>query len=115
MNIKPVPAKAAKLSRLNAVGLDLVVEGLAADAEALGGFEFVAAGFLEHLNDGVALDAFQQGEAGIAAHVAGGGTDGKVRRLDHLALAEHDRALHLDLQLADVAGPVEGAQTLARF
>ena len=30
---------------LDAVGLDLVVKGLAADAQALGGFEFVAAGF----------------------------------------------------------------------
>ena len=52
---------------LNPVGLDLVVEGLPPDAEAFGGFELVAAGFLEHLDDRVALDPFQQGEVGVAA------------------------------------------------
>ena len=63
-------------SDLNPVGLDLVVERLAPDAEALGGFEFVAAGFLEHLHDRVALHAFQQGEiriqrlVGFHLHVA---------------------------------------------
>jgi hypothetical protein len=31
---------------LDTVGLDFVVKGLAADAQAFGGFEFVAAGFL---------------------------------------------------------------------
>ena len=49
-----------RLLNLNPVCLDFVVEGLAADAEAFGGFELVAAGFLEHLDDGVALDAYDQ-------------------------------------------------------
>ena len=55
----------AKTSNLNPVSLDLIVQGLAANAEAFGGFEFVASGFFEHLDDGVALDAFQQREIRI--------------------------------------------------
>ena len=65
----------------NPVGLDFVVERLAADAEAFGGFQLVAAGFLEHLYDGVAFDAFEQGEAGVTAAFAGfdpGTGDGKI-------------------------------------
>src|SRR3954471_10161125 len=41
--------------RLDAVRLDLVVERLSSDAEALGGFELVTAGFFQHLNNGIAL------------------------------------------------------------
>src|SRR5690349_11815636 len=52
-------------SDVNAVSLDLVVKRLAADAQAFGGFEFVAAGFLQHLDNGVAFDAFEKGEVGV--------------------------------------------------
>jgi len=54
-----------QMSDFNPVGLDFVVERLAADAEAFGGFEFVAVGFLEHRDDGVAFNAFQEGEVGV--------------------------------------------------
>ena len=42
------------------VGLDLVVQSLTANAKSFGGLEFIAAGFLKHLNDGVALNAFEE-------------------------------------------------------
>src|SRR5260221_10662233 len=104
MNIKPVPAKAAKLSRLNAVGLDLVVERLASDAEAFGGFEFVAAGFLEHLDDGVAFHSFEQSEAGVIALFGlsspDRGGDRQIRRVHFLGFAQQYGALDFVLQLA---------------
>ena len=59
------------VSRLNPVRLDLVVKRLAADAEAFGGFQLVAAGFLEHLDNRVALDSLQQREVGILRLITG--------------------------------------------
>ena len=50
---------------LNAVGLDLVVEGLTTDAEALGSFKLVTTCVLEHLDDGIAFDALKQSEVCI--------------------------------------------------
>jgi len=94
-------------SGFDAVGLDLVVERLTADAEAFGGLQFVAAGFLEHLDDGIALDALEQGEAGVASAFTGGGGDGQISTIHNLAFAQEHRALHFVLQLADVARPVE--------
>jgi len=52
-------------SDLNAVGLDLVVKSLPADAEALGGFQFVPACFLQHLHDGIPLHTFKEGKIRI--------------------------------------------------
>ncbi len=49
-------------SHLNAVCLDLVVQRLTADAEPLGGIELIAAGFVKHLNNGLALHSLEQGE-----------------------------------------------------
>lgn len=57
---------------LDPVGLDLVIEGLAADAEALCGFELVAGRLLEHLDNCVSLDALEQGEVGVAGFLSGG-------------------------------------------
>src|ERR1700728_219195 len=100
-------------SRLNPVSLDLVVKRLAADAEAFGRFQFVAVGFLEHLDEGIAFDTFKQRESGIGSFsrdeldVA----DGKVGDIDFRAFGQEDGALDFVLQLADVAGPFKTGQT----
>src|SRR6266704_1741287 len=51
--------------RLDAVRFDLIVESLSSDSEALGGFELVTARLFQHLNNGIALDSFQESEIGI--------------------------------------------------
>src|SRR5665213_680720 len=110
MSVESKPPR--KTSSLNAVGFDLVVERLSADAEAFGGFEFVAVRFLEHLDDGVALDAFEQCEGGVVSlgrnelDVA----DGKIGDVDFRAFGEQHGALDLVLQLADVAGPFKARE-----
>src|SRR5438093_474094 len=48
--------------RGDGVGFDLVVEGLATDAEAAGGLKFVAVGLAENFDDLVALHRFHQGQ-----------------------------------------------------
>src|SRR5712672_626871 len=100
--------------RLNfdAVCLNLVVQSLTADAEAFGGFEFVAAGFLEHLNDGVAFNALEEGEISVLGFVADGArfADGKIGGVDFFAFGEKDRALDFVLKLTNVAGPIEGSE-----
>jgi hypothetical protein len=58
-------------SSFNAVGFNFVIEGLASDTEPLGGFEFVAASFLQHVHDRIALDTFQQGEIGVLRLITG--------------------------------------------
>src|SRR5438045_2878788 len=50
---------------LNAVGLNLVVQRLAADAEAFSSFEFVAASLLQHLYYRISLDALKQRKISI--------------------------------------------------
>jgi hypothetical protein len=99
---------------LDAVGFDFVVEGLAADAEAFGGFEFVAAGFFEHLDDGVAFDAFEEGEVGVLRFITDGAGfgDGEVDGIDFVSFAQQDCALNFVLQLADVTGPVEAGESI---
>src|SRR5208337_4445654 len=78
----------APASSFDAVGLDLVVKRLPADAETFGGLQLVPAGFLEHLDNGVALDALQQREAGVAAGLARGGGDGQVGAVHDFFLAK---------------------------
>src|SRR5579863_113600 len=51
-------------SRLDLVDFYFVVQGLAADAEAFGGFELVAAGIFEHLENGISLHCFHQSKIG---------------------------------------------------
>ena len=100
----------------NPVGLDFVVEGLAADAEAFGGFELVPAGFLERLDDGVAFHAFEQGETRVGAvgRADFGVGDGKIGDVHFVAFVQEDGALDFILQLADVARPVKGGEPLNR-
>src|SRR5580693_5960201 len=50
---------------LDAVGLELVVERLASDAEAFGRFELVTGGGFERLDNDVALDTFEQRVVGV--------------------------------------------------
>ena len=100
-------------SSLDAVSLDLVVERLAADAEAFGGFEFVAVGFLEHLDDGVAFHAFEQGEARVVFLARNALDVGVMDRSDDvhfIAFAQQHGALDFVLQLAHVARPVEAGE-----
>src|SRR6266404_509567 len=106
----------AVFSNFNPVRLDLVVEGLAADAEAFGGFQFVAAGFLEHLDDGIALDAFQEREVRVLRLVTAASSfgDGEIGGVHFIAFRQEDGALNLILQLADVARPIERGQPLDR-
>ena len=94
--------------RLNPVNFNFIIKGLPANPQALGRFKFVSVGILEHLDDGVALHGFHEGQILIflVAHDRG---DGEVPRIDHIALAHQHRALDLVLQLAHIAGPVEGS------
>ena len=94
------------------VGFDLVVEGLAADAEALGGFQLVAAGFLERLDDGVAFHTFEQGETRVGAFRGSAFDvgDGKHGHIDFVALVQEHGALDFVLQLSDVARPLKPGQ-----
>ena len=103
-------------SNLDAVGLDFVVEGLAADAEAFGGFELVPAGFLEGLDDGVAFNPFQQGETRVVAFVrsAFGVGDGKISHVHFVAFVQEDGTLDFILQLSNVARPVKCGEPLNR-
>ena len=100
----------------NPVGLDLVVEGLAADAEALGGFELVPAGFLEGLDDGVAFHAFEQGETrvGAVSRANLGVGDGKIGNVHFVAFVQENGTLDFILQLANVARSVKGGDPLNR-
>src|SRR6185503_18378325 len=112
----PNPLDPHPASRRNLVALDLVVERLAADAQAASGLLLVAAGFLQYLDDLVTLHGLHEGEILLAA--LGRGlelADGKVRGLDDLAFAHEDRALNFVLQLTDVAGPVVFAKALCGF
>src|SRR5437867_1876846 len=97
---------------LDTVSLDLVVKSLAADAEALGGFEFVAAGFFQHLDDRVAFDAFEQREIRILRliGVGPGFCYRKIRGIDFLAFGEKNGALNLVLQLPDISRPIESGE-----
>src|SRR6266567_5850582 len=64
--------------RGDGVGFDFVVEGLAANAEALGGFQLVAVGFLEDFDDLVAFHRFHQGEVFVLLRRGGGVADREV-------------------------------------
>src|ERR1043166_8003578 len=100
------PAPSYDLRR-DGVGLDFVVEGLAADAEAFGRFQLVAAGFLENLHEKIALHRFHQSEvaiSGVAADLGVG--DGEVIDVHHFAFAHEHGALDLVLQLTHVARPI---------
>ena len=104
------------VSHIDPVSLDLVVKRLAADAEAFRRFEFVSAGFLEHLDDGVAFDTLQNGEIGVRrlfVRAARFG-DGKIAGIDFIPLAKEHSPLDLILQLTDVSGPIEGGQAFDR-
>src|SRR2546427_6102217 len=100
-------------SRLNPVRLDLVVEGLAANAEAFGGLQLVTAGFLEHLEDGIAFHRLHQGEVRVVLlRFDPRRAQGQIRRVHLFAFAHEDRALHFVLQLPNVARPILSAQQL---
>ena len=112
-----MPRPQTRELRFNPVSLDLVVERLATDPEALGGLEFVAAGLLEHLNDCVSLNALKQSEVGVTAAFPGAGSGvghGEIGRIDHGPLAEQHGSLNFVLQLSYVPGPVERRQLVDR-
>src|SRR5208283_3275631 len=83
-------------SSFNPVGLDFVVKGRAANAEAFGGFNFVAVGLLERPDDDVAFNALQQCEVCVqflrrrVASVRVG--DGKIGGGNFAAFAQEHRA-----------------------
>lgn len=100
----------------NPVGLDLVVKGLAADAEAFGGFELVPAGFLEGLDDGVTFHTFEQGETRVGAvgRADFGVGDRKIGNVHFVPFVQEDGPLDFILQLSNVARPVKGGEPLNR-
>src|ERR1017187_2773728 len=99
----------------NPVGLDFIVEGLASDAEAFGGFELVPAGFLEGLDDGVAFNPFEQCETRVGVGRADFGVgDGKISSVHFVAFVQEDGPLDFILQLSNVARPVKGGEPLNR-
>src|ERR1043166_1076325 len=94
-------------SKADAVGGDLIVESLPADAEAARRGEFVAAGLSQDLDDLVSLHGRQQGQGGLSWSCARvRRKDGKIAYLNLLAVAHEHGALHFVLQLAHITGPV---------
>src|SRR5215831_1243190 len=78
------------VSDLYTVRLDLVVKRLAADAEAFGGLQLIAAGFTKHLDDGIALNSLKQREIGVrgAVGLCGHVRDRQVGGIDFAAFAQ---------------------------
>ena len=74
------PCLRGETSDLYSVGFDLVVEGLATNAQSLCRFQLVATCFFKGLDDGIALYSFEQGEACVVALARAGfhGGDGQV-------------------------------------
>ena len=96
-------------SHLNPIRLNLIIQRLPADPQTLGRFELVAASFFEHLDDGVALDAFQQSEIRVGTTIRGATRVGnrQIARIDLVPFTQENVTLNFILQLANVTRPFE--------
>ena len=110
----------ARLAVCLRVLVELAIQRLAIEAEALRGARLVAGLVLEHALDELALELGERHPArDRGAEEVGGPALAHVRRQivvgDQLALAQRDAALEHVHQLAHVAGPVIGEQQVLRL